>query len=192
MSRKTLLFHIISVIILSIMVIYVISQDVCPGYGDYISGVGSVASLYGVILTLWQVSKVKRVAIAASNAVDKKLEDIDSFMEFADIKRHIEICKSIIVYLTNKEYEAATIRMDQLREVLVNLRQSKDLQGNDLDLSSSLILNLATDSQSIRKQIVGIAQLDVELVFSHISDVCNYLEELSSKLKRINYDKRQV
>lgn len=192
MSKIRLIIHTLFVIVLSIIVIYVISQDLCPSYGDYISGVGSVASLYGVIITLWQVSQVKKVAIAASDAVDKKLEEIDSFMEFADVKRHIEICKSIIIYLTNEEYEAAIIKIDLLREALVNLRLSKDLQGADVDTATSHILNLATDSQSIRKHIVGTAQLDVDLVFSHISNVCNFLEDISSKIKRINYDKRQV
>ena len=192
MSRKYLVVHIILVIILSLIVIYVISQDVCPSPGDYISGVGSVASLYGIIITLWQISQVKKVATAASEAVDRKLEQIDSFMAFADIKRHIEICNSINMYLIAEEYEAAAIKIEQLREVLVNLKQSRELQDNDFKSASSHILNLGTDLQSIRKYLVRTAKLDSDVLFTHISDVCNFLEEVSSKIKKVNYDKREV
>lgn len=192
MSRKYFIVHIILVIILSLIVIYVISQDVCPGSGDYISGVGSVASLYGIIITLWQVSQVKKVATAASEAVDRKLEEIDSFMAFADVKRHIEICSSINMYLVAGEYEAAAIKIEHLREVLVSLRQSKELQDNDSKSVSSHILNLGTDLQSIRKHLVGTAKLNSDVLFTHISDVCNFLEEVSSIIKKENYDKREV
>ena len=192
MSRQFFIVHIILVIILSLIVIYVISQDVCPGPGDYISGVGSVASLYGIIITLWQVSRVKKVATAASEAVDRKLEEIDSFMAFADVKRHIEICNSINVYLTLKEYEAAAIKIEQLREMLVNLRQSNELKDDDFNSASSHLQNLGTDLQSLRKHRSGTVKLNSDVLFTHISDICNFLEEVSSKLKKINYDKREV
>lgn len=192
MSRQLFIVHIILVIILSLIVICVISQDVCPGPGDYISGVGSVASLYGIIITLWQVSQVKKVATASSEAVDRKLGEIDSFMAFADVKRHIEICNSINMYLIAKEYEAAAIKIEQLREVLVNLRQSNELQDDDFKSASSHVLNLGTDLQSLRKHRVGTVKLDSDVLFTHISDVCNFLEEVSSKIKKINYDKREV
>lgn len=192
MSRKYFIVHIILVAVLSLIVIYVISQDVCPSPGDYISGVGSVASLYGIIITLWQVSQVKKVATAASEAVDRKLEEIDSFVAFADVKRHIEICNSINMYLIAKEYEAAAIKIEQLREVLVNLRQSKELLDTDMKSASSYILNLGTDLQSIRKHLAGTAELDSDVLFTHISDVCNFLEEMSLKIKKYNYGKREV
>lgn len=192
MSRQFFIVHIILVIILSLIVIYVISQDVCPGPGDYISGVGSVASLYGIIITLWQVSRVKKVATAASEAVDRKLKEIDSFMAFADVKRHIEICNSINVYLTLKEYEAAAIKIEQLREMLVNLRQSNELKDDDFNSASSHLQNLGTDLQSLRKHRSGTVKLNSDVLFTHISDICNFLEEVSSKLKKINYDKREV
>lgn len=192
MSRSIFFCLIILAVISILIVIYVISQDVCPGPVDYISGVGSMASFYGIIITLWQVCRVKKVAIAASEAVDRKLGEIDSFMAFADVKRHIEICNSINVYLTSKEFEAAAIKIEQLREVLTNLRQNKELQSNDLDLASQHIINLGTDSQSLRRHIMGTVELDSDVISSHVSDVCNYLVDVSSKIKRINYDKREV
>lgn len=184
--------HIIFVIILSLIVIWALSYDVCSSISDYISAVGSIASLYGIVFTLWQISQVKRVTEAVSEAVDKKLEEIDSLIVYADVKRHIEICNSINLYLMSKKYEIAAIKIEQLKEVLINLKQSKDLQVKDIDAASSHIFNLNVDLQSIRKYMYGTDKLNVEILFSHISDVCIYLQDLSSKIKRKNYDKREV
>lgn len=192
MSKKLLAFHIILVILLSLLVVYILSQDVCTSPGDYISGVGSVASLYGIAITLWQLKQVKSAANAAKYAVEMKLSEIDSFLTFADTKRHIEICNSINLYLTNNEYEAAAIRLEQLREVLVNLKHSKELGQDDMKSAFFHTLNLGTDIQSLRKQLAGTAKLDVNIVFQHISNVCDFLENVSSKIKQKNYDKGQV
>ena len=192
MSKKLLAFHIILVILLSLLVVYILSQDVCTSPVDYISGVGSVASLYGIAITLWQLKQVKSAANAAKYAVEMKLSEIDSFLTFADTKRHIEICNSINLYLTNNEYEAAAIRLEQLREVLVNLKHSKELGQDDMKCAFSHTLNLGTDIQSLRKQMAGTAKLDVNIVFQHISNVCDFLENVSSKIKQKNYDKGQV
>ncbi len=192
MSKKLLAFHIILVILLSLLVVYILSRDVCTSPGDYISGVGSVASLYGIAITLWQLKQVKSAANAAKYAVEMKLSEIDSFLTFADTKRHIEICNSINLYLTNNEYEAAAIRLEQLREVLVNLKHSKELGQDDMKSAFIHTLNLGTDIQSLRKQMAGTAKLDVNIVFQHISNVCDFLENVSSKIKQNNYDKGQV
>lgn len=54
MSRSIFVSLIVLAVISILIVIHVISQDVCPGPVDYISGVGSVASFYGIIITLSQ------------------------------------------------------------------------------------------------------------------------------------------
>lgn len=192
MSKRQLLIHIILVIVLSLVVVHIVSLDICPSASDYISGVGSVASLYGILITLWQLKQVKSAANAAKNSVEKKMKEIDSFLTFADTKRHIEICNSLNLYLSREEYEAATIRLEQLREVLVNLKHSKDLSYDEMNSASIHTLNLGTDIQSLRKHLAGTSKLDLDVMFSHVSNVCDFLENVSSKIKQNNYDKGQV
>ena len=43
---------------------------------DYFSGIGNIASIYGILLTLWQLNKVKEVAQAARDAAMSKAEEI--------------------------------------------------------------------------------------------------------------------
>ena len=72
---KHVLIHSGIVIAISILTGYVIHQDVRATASDYISGVGSIASIYAIGITFWQLRQVKRVAQAAKDAAQKKSED---------------------------------------------------------------------------------------------------------------------
>ena len=69
---KHIFAHTLIIIAISAVVIYVISGDVCASRSDYISGVGSAASVYAIAITLWQLRQVKRVAQAAKDAAQQK------------------------------------------------------------------------------------------------------------------------
>ena len=99
MSKRQLLIHIILVIVLSLVVVHIVSLDICPSASDYISGVGSVASVYAILITLWQISQVKRIADETAKAVKGKKEEINQLLSYADVERHVEICNSISPYL---------------------------------------------------------------------------------------------
>lgn len=57
MGWLTVIKHIIVVTIFMVVVILFIHEDVCATTSDYISGVGSVASVYAIMITLWQFVK---------------------------------------------------------------------------------------------------------------------------------------
>ena len=71
---KHVLLHSGLVIAISVLIGYVIHQDVCATISDYISGVGGIVSIYAIGITLWQLRQVKRVAQAAKEAAQKKSE----------------------------------------------------------------------------------------------------------------------
>ena len=76
---KHILVHTCVIIAISAVIIYVISRNVYATASDYISGVGSAASVYAIAITLWQLRQVKRVAQAAKNAALQKSKEIESF-----------------------------------------------------------------------------------------------------------------
>lgn len=56
---KHIFAHTLIIIAISAVVIYVISRDVYASVSDYISGVGSAASVYAIVITLWQLRQLK-------------------------------------------------------------------------------------------------------------------------------------
>ena len=159
---------------------------------DYISGVGGVASIYGIIIAICQIVKAKNAAEAAKDAAKKKSKEINDFMSFANISRHIEISKSISSSLSSKQYEAAIIKIEQLKELLVELREYGGLSDEDSRSASLYISKLGIDIVSIGKQLSGQNNLEDDVVITHILNTNTFLQEISAKLKKINYDTREV
>ncbi len=184
MSKKLVVIHTVTVLLLSGIVAFFINMSNKASVVDYISGVGSVASIYGVLVALWQLRQIKSTADAAKEAAEKKSAELDAFVSFADVNRYIEVAKRIPAYLTYKnQYEAAIIYMEQLKEELIDVKRNQYIDGNDIKLADSYVLKLGTDIGSIRKQIVGVNSLDVEMVITHVSNICTFLQEISSKIK---------
>lgn len=186
MSKGWIVIHLIIVAALSCVVIYYINDDVCTQTSDYISGVGSVASVYAILMTLWQLIQVKTAAEAAKDAVEKKTKEMEAFIAFAEVNRHIEVTNTVTAYLAANQEEAAAIKIEQLKEELINLKQNGDLSTSDYKTANIYVIKLGTDVSAIRKKIAGLSELDTDMVISHVTDVCTFLQEVSSKIRRTN------
>ena len=115
---KHVLLHSGLVIAISVLIGYVIHQDVCATISDYISGVGGIVSIYAIGITLWQLRQVKRVAQAAKEAAQKKSEESKEFTMFAEVARHQEMCNGIVSCIYGEQYEAAAMKMNDIRILL--------------------------------------------------------------------------
>lgn len=179
-----ILGHLIVVCILAGVAIYFISKGDNTSTSDYISGAGSVASFYAILLALWQIKQTRSAAQAAAMAANMKSKEIDKFLSFANINRHIEISNSIPPFLAINQFEAAVIKIDQLKELLTELKVSKDLSDDDKKTAINYVFRLGSDISSIRQQMSGYNRLDKDVVINHITDVNTYLQEILAKQKK--------
>lgn len=183
-SWRYVLGHLFLITIIACAVIFVIRKDDDASPSDYISGVGSVASVYAILIALWQIWQTRTAAQAAAKAAKEKSKEIDKFLSFANINRHIEISNCILQYLSAKQYEAAIIKMDQLKELLIELKDNKLIDGDDRKTAHMSIIKLGTDVLSLRKQLSGYNCLDEDVVIIHVSNINTFLQEISVKLKK--------
>lgn len=179
---KHILVHTLIIIAISTMVIFVISGDVCASTSDYISGVGSAASVYAIAITLWQLKQVKRVAQAAKDAAQQKMEEIGRFLTYADIEKHIEKCNSIYSSIHGEQYEAAAMKLDEIRHFLIEMRERET--GNvDASTINKVISDIGNDSVNLRNQLNSNGDLDINVVFVHISNLLNVLSSVAANIK---------
>ena len=183
-SLRHVVGHLLIVLILSCVAVFFISEEENATCSDYISGVGSVASVYAILIALWQIRQTRTVAQAAADAAREKSKEIDKFLSFANINRHIEISNSILQYLSSGQYEAAIIKMDQLKELLIDLKENKLIDGDDWKTAHMSIIKLGTDVLSLRKQLSGYNCLDENVIIIHVSNINTFLQEISAKLKK--------
>lgn len=179
---KHIFAHTFIIIAISAVVIYVISGDVCASRSDYISGVGSAASVYAIAITLWQLRQVKRVAQAAKDAAQQKTEEIERFLTYADIEKHIEKCNSIYSSINGEQYEAAAMKLDDIRHFLIEMRERET--GNvDVSTINKVISDIGNDSVNLRNRWVSNGELDNKVVFKHISKLLNVLSSVAANIK---------
>jgi hypothetical protein len=99
--------------------------------------VGSAASVYAIAITLWQLRQVKRVAQAAKDAALQKSEEIESFLTYADIEKHLEMCYSIFSYVNvyirclMSSPTLCQVLQQIIKNVIVNQKDARKTLHND-------------------------------------------------------------
>ena len=63
------------------------------------------------------------MAQAAKDAALQKSEEIESFLTCADIEKHIEMCNSIYSSINGEQYEAAAMKLDEIRLLLIKMSE---------------------------------------------------------------------
>lgn len=181
---KHIFAHTLIIIAISAVVIYVISRDVYASVSDYISGVGSAASVYAIAITLWQLRQVKRVAQAAKDAALQKTEEIESFLTYADIERYIEMCNSIYSCINGEQYEAAAMKLDEMRHLLIEKRE-RCIGSVDVATINKVISDIGNDSVNLRNRWISNGELDNKVVFKHINKLSNVLSDIAANIKNV-------
>jgi hypothetical protein len=162
-----------------VVVISFIHEDVCATTSDYISGVGSVASVYAIMITLWQfVKKTDEI----KEAVTAKTKEISSFLTYAEIERHKEMCNSVYNSINGGQYEAAAMKLDEIRSLLIEMRKRRP-DGVDLNDVNKAISDIGNDSVNLRNRWISNEELDCKVVFKHINRVSNILSIISASIK---------
>lgn len=179
MARKYVIINVIVVLLLSGLAIYYINDDVCATKSDYISSVGSVASIYAILIMLWQfVKKTDEI----KEAVAAKTNEISSFLTYAEIEKHKEMCNSIYNSINGCQYEAAAMKLDDIRILLIEMREQRT-GCIDKNTINKIISDIGNDSVNLRNCWVTKEKLDNKIIFKHINSVSNVLSNLSANLK---------
>ncbi|MGI8788951.1 MAG: hypothetical protein ACR2HG_14510 [Pyrinomonadaceae bacterium] len=97
--------------------------------------IGSVASLVGLPIAIWQIYKTRRVAEAARNAALQTQKTISRNLLISDVStcvKHIEEIKS---FVRTENYELALVRINDLVSQLMQIQET-DFKEIILKLSS--------------------------------------------------------
>lgn len=187
MSKRTIVIHIIIVLVLSIVVALVIHYYSSATIDGYISGIGSVASIYAMLLTLHQLGKVKDAADASKEAVVAKTREIETLFSLVDIERHIEVIPYIAMCLQSNQNEAAALRMADLKKVLVVLKEDGDLSQDSRKRLQGLIRQLGVDIVAVRGNWQENEKIDLRRIQQNMDSISTYLQEVSAVIKKEAY-----
>ena len=170
-------------IFITIIVVVLIYYDDCSNTIDYISGVGSVASIYAILLAFIEFRSTKKVAKETKNAIESKIGEINHLLSFADLEKHIEYCSSISLYLKSGQYVAVEIRLEELKKVMLEVKNNQSIKEKQEREIQRMVMRLGSDITAVRDKWKNVADFDSSTLLEHVNEVSTFLQDISTKLK---------
>lgn len=171
-----------------------------PWIRDGLSLMGSLASLFGVILALVQIDQAniqirntKSVLEETRIAVDRNRDEIRQFLSFSNLGHLIETIKHAQENIRTEEYSSAVIMLqdikDNLRRVDKEVVQATD--NPDFEISK-IIKEIGVDISSLTSHIVRIRKssnyistIEPTVIHEHLETARDIIISLESAIKNI-------
>lgn len=177
------IWHFIILSILCTIVIIVVHNDVRSTTIDYISGLGSIASIYAIIVAIIELKSVKKTTEETKTAVNDKLKEINHFLSYADVERHVEMCKSIAPNIQGMQYEAAALHLEELKKVLFEIKNNNTFTEKSSYDINQMVIRIGTDITALRRKWISHEDINSATIITHVNEVSTFLQEISTKLK---------
>lgn len=149
------------------------------------SFVGSIASFAGLLVTLFQVIRARSASEAAREAAEEARSDIIDFVTAAEVSQANQLIGLIQNNLYDEKYEAAGVRLRNLKDILVQFRNHRKLDEiGGADVINDLVKKIGAERISIQKQARDpTREYDVDPLVDRLEDASSALSEFESKLK---------
>ncbi len=189
MRKKIVIGSIISLILCAVLCVSALKWDI----GNYVSIIGSVASLFGIWVAYLQIRSVREITKETQSAVNNKLADLNNHLTMVDMSRIHSIGKDIQTFLLYSKHEVALIRMRDFKAELIQLRQNEHLfNGDQINRLSLSIKDIGIDIVNLNTNYKKKEQLSTDTINEHIEDALTILTEIEGQLKYKKYDTREI
>lgn len=146
----------------------------------WIGFLGSVASLIGFPVAIWQILKTQRIAQAAKDASDRTQKIISRNLLLTDVSTCTKNLEEIKTNVRTERYEASLIRVNDLISALVQIQQRLDGTNQIIPFEfEEMILQLSVIRDEFEKKVnkssARINNTQINSKLSLISDDLNKL-----------------
>lgn len=193
MSIKVVFIHIFIVFILSLAVVYFIHDDFPAGVADYISGIGSVASIYGIIITLWQLHLVKKKTDEYQDQVKAEVKNaqikIKRGLTISIVDNAINYLSEAIRYAQRDQYELLKMRMEDCENILSEIGKSKEyIKPSQESIFRSRLWKYQDALYTVQKHVEDPSQINSNVVIDSLSKMRTELIEIKTNIKQSLYE----
>lgn len=174
----------ISVIILlaSVAIIIVLGMVTNMDMSLILTYEGLWISIFGVILTLIQVMKIKKTTDATEEAVISTRKQMNLVLSVSDTAKHVANIRFIKECITNDKLELARIRLSDVKDFMGRIGYIDDLEY-DKSKYKKLINSLEANLNSIEQKINANQEVDKLVFCKDIERVATFLIDVENNLK---------
>ena len=146
----------------------------------WIGVIGSIASLVGLPVAIWQIYKTRRATEAATKAVLRTQNIISRNLILSDTSTCTRNLEEIKFYVRIERYESALIRISDLISSLIRIQQRSENAENLIfiefeEMLSQLSIIREDFEKKVVKSSVRINMVQINSELSKISDNLNKL-----------------
>jgi hypothetical protein len=116
---------------------------------EIISAVGSIASLFGLIIAILQIQSVKDITVATQRAVADTKAQLIQNISISDLAQAIKLIEHIQEYLGNSKLELAYVRLQDLRVLLIQFVASHSIEEEEREEYKSLLKDIGIHSVNL-------------------------------------------
>lgn len=174
----------ISVIILlaSVAIIIVLGMVTNMDMSLILTYEGLWISIFGVILTLIQVMKIKKTTDVTEEAVKSTRKQMNLVLSVSDTAKHVANIRFIKECITNDKLELARIRLSDVKDFMGRIGYIDDLEY-DKSKYKKLINSLEANLNSIEQKINANQEVDKLVFCKDIERVATFLIDVENNLK---------
>lgn len=184
--------NIIFFIILLLLCLYLLQKY--NSSDRYISVIGSLASLFGILVAIGQILSVRSKTDLVESAVEKTRTQIENLSIFTDFNKQSQFINEIQVYIIHKNYDMALHTYKDLKErlnlMLGYIENRKDLEDFNNQLRR-IVDSAGDDVKNLQKVVVGDSQIEIDtsLILNNLENTKTFLDKSSGSLKSKQYEK---
>ncbi len=184
---KTSSIFIIGLLLMSLLYFVFIEQK----DQNMINGItvfGTYFSVFGIFISYLQIKSAAAINIETKYAIEKSLEKMNQLILVADLSKANKIIDEIQQYIVHEYYQIALIRMKDLKSILIQAEQNKDIYSaitddcftNNLGILKADIISLHQYTTGIKKSGLNFSKISI------------HLEELSTTLTAFEHQLKLV
>lgn len=195
-SNSHVIFWIISVLFMLggiiCIVFYVRNPKV---WGGHMSLIGSLISIVGLTIAIWQIIQAKEAAINSSVMAEKAKEavatntkEINKYLSYASVSQCERLVDEIESFLHSKNNDRLLLRLKELKDSLIDIKVNPRISqvvSRRLREYNKLLHDIESDILSVEKASnpSSSAELQYDIIFNHVEKIKTNLTNIASELK---------
>lgn len=182
-KRAWIYFLVLVVVLIVFSVLYVkLNKD---NLTRFVSFFGSIASVFGIIITLVEVYHAERIAKTTKEAVKKKLDSLHRDEILSTIIKAIDECVSVLERLPKDDFPFIISRCRNLQDYLIVIcgEQNNWINQKNRDQLKKHSLNIKLDIQTIERSLDGKFTLNKTPISKNFESLRTCLKEHEQIIK---------
>lgn len=191
---STKVWIIISVVFIFVGIICFWFHNNYPGNDYIMSLIGSLCSLFGLVVAIVQIVKSTKASIEAKKAaenvktvVDKNIHELNRYFSYSSISQCEKLVDEIEALIHSKSIDRLFVRLKELKDSVIDISNNNKLErfikSCNTDFNKNIIL-LQTDIDAIGKKINDSNNtINFDIIFTHAETIKTDLTKIASKLK---------